>query len=84
MITILYRPNSEHERAVLDFKAELKRNQVNPKLVDVDSKEGIDLVELYDASRYPAVLASESDGTIIQSWKGELPTIAEVSYYAHV
>ncbi len=83
MVTILYRPNSEHSTEVDNFLQELKRNRIAAKVVDVDSKEGAALVELYDLTRYPAVLAAADDGTPLQSWKGQLPLISEIGYYAH-
>jgi hypothetical protein len=84
MITILYRPNSEHERQVIEFQRRLEQNRVEAKLIDVDSRDGIATASLYDVMRYPAVLALEIDGRPIQTWSGELPLIEEVSYYAHV
>ena len=66
-----------------DFLRELKRERIPVKIVDVDSKEGIALVELYDLTRYPAVLAAAEDGTELKSWVGELPLLSEIGFYAH-
>lgn len=82
MVTIVYRPQSEHERAVLDFQRELVRAQVVTKLVNVDSREGSAMARLYDIVRYPGVLITEDDGRILKSWQGELPTVSDVSFQA--
>lgn len=83
MITILYRPGSEHEREVLDFQSQLARNQVIVRLVNVDSRDGSTIARLYDVVEYPAVVAHEDDGRVIDTWAGKFPLISEVSYYAH-
>jgi hypothetical protein len=81
MIMVLYRPNSEHERAVLEWQKELSSSGIEIKLVDVDSQDGVAKVELYDATEYPSVLAIKNDGSVLQMWKGKLPLLAEVGYY---
>ncbi len=83
MVTILYRPNSEHEREVMDFQSRLAREQVIVRLVNVDSREGTTIAQLYDVMEYPAVIAHEEDGRVIDTWAGKFPLISEVSYYAH-
>lgn len=83
MVTILYRPGSEHERQVQEFQSELARNQVMVRLVNVDSREGTTLARLYDVVQYPAVVAHEEDGRVIDTWAGKFPLISEVGYYAH-
>lgn len=80
VITILYRPNSEHERAVMDFQRELARNQIITQMVNIDSRDGSVIARLYDIVQYPGVLAIERDGRLIQAWSGELPLIDQVSY----
>ena len=83
MITILYRPNSEHTRAVEDFKSELVRQQVVVRLVNIDSKEGTAIARLYDIAEYPAVIAHHEDGQTLEHWAGKLPAINDVVYRAH-
>lgn len=83
MITILYRPGSEHERQVQEFQSELARNQVIVRLVNVDSREGSTLAQLYDVMEYPAIVAHEDDGRVIDTWAGKFPQVSELSYYAH-
>lgn len=82
-VLILYRPNSEHERRVLDYARDVKRTTGHDlELVSLDSREGADQAKLYDATRYPAVLALRDDGEMLQLWQDELlPTINEVSAY---
>jgi len=83
MITILYRPNSEHETKVMEFQRELTRNQVIVRLVNVDSRDGTTLAQLYDVTDYPAVVAHQDDGRVIDTWVGKFPLISEIGYFAH-
>ena len=47
-----------------------------------DDKEGISLVETYNAVQYPTILALSSDGILQKDWSGlPLPLIDEVAYY---
>lgn len=80
---LLYRPNSEHERLVLDYLRDVKM-QTGKELptMDVDSPEGSELCRLYDIMEYPAILVRDDNGKLITTWVGQtLPRIGEVSYY---
>ncbi len=83
MITILYRPKSEHSTAVEEFLKELDRETISYNKLDVDSKEGIAFAGLQDIMQFPAVVATRDDGTPTQTWVGSLPLIKEVGYFAH-
>lgn len=84
MKTILfYRPNSEHastvEQYVRDFA---QRTGKQLPVMDVDSREGIDLCRLYDVVKYPTIIAIDNTGQELQRWDGDmLPQIGEVSFY---
>lgn len=80
---ILYRPNSEHARAAENFVTEFKR-RTNKKIqvIDVDSVEGIRMVEVFDIPQYPAVVVTQEDGSYLKHWGGEpLPLINDVAGY---
>jgi len=83
-ISILYRANSEHERNVLDYVRDFRKQQVTRKvnLVDVNTRDGTALAELYDVVQYPAILALGNDGRLLQSWEGDLPLMNELAYYS--
>lgn len=51
--------------------------------VDVDSVEGQAMVELYDATTYPAVLITTDTGEVVKMWKEHVPPAGDVSYYLH-
>lgn len=82
-VLVLYRPNSEHERGVLDFSRDLNRVTGHTlELVSTETPQGADMARLYDITRYPAILAIKDDGQLLQVWQDELlPTINEVSAY---
>lgn len=81
----LYRPESEHARAVETFLRDFKmRNPaVKVEVISIDSREGIAMASLYDVMQYPAILAVANDGVLLQLWQGEmLPLMDEVASYA--
>lgn len=80
---LFYRPNSEHERTVLEYLRDFTyRSGKELPTVDVDSKEGADLCRLYDIVKYPTIIAISNDGQELRRWDGDmLPQASEVSYY---
>lgn len=83
-VVVLYRPKSEHGTSVETFVAEFKHRHPAGKLelTDVDSREGIALISLYDVMQYPAIIALATDGSVQHLWEGkQLPLIDEVAYY---
>ena len=85
-LIILYRPNSEHERATQDFIREYQvRHQADHlEVINVDSREGIATATLYDVVQYPAILVLEADGYVQKTWQGpDLPLMEEVAAYAN-
>jgi hypothetical protein len=80
---LLYRPNSDHERLVLDYVRDVKmQTGKEVPLLDVDSKEGIALCEVYSIMRYPAILVTDNDGHMQNIWTGTvMPRIGELGYY---
>ncbi len=80
---LFYRPNSEHERIVLDYLRDFAhRTGKELPTVDVDSREGIELSQLYGIMKYPMIVAIDNDGRELQRWESDmLPQISEVSYY---
>lgn len=85
-VVILYRPESEHARSVETFVHDFQRrnSSITVELVNIDEREGIALIELYDLTSWPAILALSSDGSLLNRWQGaELPLMDEVASYAY-
>jgi hypothetical protein len=82
-VLILYRPNSDHERMVLDYLRDIKmQTGKDIPTLDVDTPEGIEKCRLYGIMEYPAILATDDEGHIQNIWTGTtLPRISEVTYY---
>jgi hypothetical protein len=80
---LLYRPNSDHERLVTDYVRDVKmQTGKEVPLLDVDSKEGIALCEVYSIMQYPAILVTDDTGHMQSLWTGTtLPRIGELGYY---
>jgi hypothetical protein len=83
-LLILYRPNSEHARLTEDFISNFQRTYTSGiEVQDVDSREGIATIVLYDIMQYPAILALAPDGAAQKVWQGgQLPLLDEVASYA--
>lgn len=85
-VVVLYRPQSEHARAVEEFLREFNtRSSHEVETLDVDSRDGVKMVELYDAMEYPAVLATTDEGQLQKMWSGTpLPLVNDVvGFIAH-
>lgn len=83
-IYLIYRPRSEHGRAVEDFARDFIRVQPtrSVELMNIDTRDGMAMAELYDITQYPAILAVRNDGQLLKSWSGSLPLMDELAYYA--
>lgn len=82
-IFVLYRPNTDHERAVLEYARDFQHETGHElELVSLDTKEGADRARLYDVTRYPAVVATANDGQMLALWQEDLlPLRNEVAGY---
>lgn len=80
---ILYRPNTEHELSVQQYARDFARHTGKDlPLVDVDSREGSELAQLYDVMKFPSIIAIDDMGRMLQLWDSEmLPRFDEVNYY---
>lgn len=83
-VHIVYRPQSEYARRVEEFAHDIERQQgVHAELIDVDSREGVNLLKLYDVMSHPAIFVLKDDGLLVQYWSGEqLPLMTEVAAFA--
>lgn len=82
-VAVLYRSQSEQERKVLEFEHDYNRRTGRDiSMYDVNTLEGSAMAELYDIVQYPAVIAMDEQGQMLQLWQGEqLPLINDVMYY---
>ncbi|MDN5276010.1 MAG: hypothetical protein JWN33_659 [Candidatus Saccharibacteria bacterium] len=84
IVRVVYKDNSDHARAVLDFLRDFE-HQTGHKLetVDPDTSSGSSFCRTYDIIEYPTMIATDNNGLLLDTWRGlPLPTISEVSYYA--
>lgn len=85
-VLILYRPHSEHattvETFVRDFEHQHDLGSKSIELVSVDTRDGSATASLYDIWSFPAILAVDMDGRVLNMWQGEqLPLMDEVAGY---
>ena len=80
---IFYRPHSEHERVVEEYVRDFARHTGKElPVIDVNSRDGAYLAELYDVMKFPSIVATDDQGKLLQIWQDKLlPRFDEVSYY---
>jgi hypothetical protein len=80
---IFYRPNSQHERMAEEYVRDFARHTGKQlPAVNVDTREGADLAQLYDIMKFPSIIAVDDQGQMLQTWDDDLlPRFDEVSFY---
>lgn len=80
---MLYRPNAEFARMVEEYVRDYARQRGGTiELVSLNTPAGADLARTYDIVRYPALLVTRDDGSLLKEWQGEhLPLMNEVAGY---
>lgn len=83
-VVMFYRPNSEFARSAEEFVHEFERRTSKTiEVINVDTPEGIQLMQQYGVMDHPTFVAIANDGKFLQAWTGRpLPLINEVSAYA--
>lgn len=80
---ILYRPESEHARAVETFIRDFQQQHhidAKVEILSLDTRDGAATASLYDVVSYPAMLATNNEGSVIRMWEGKsLPLMSEVA-----
>ena len=81
---VVYKVESDHARAVMDYMGDFKRQTGRDiEVVDPDTRDGSALCRTYDIVEYPSIVSLDDNGVLQNMWRGlPLPTISEVSYYA--
>ncbi|MFZ2544820.1 MAG: hypothetical protein WAW80_02490 [Candidatus Saccharimonadales bacterium] len=82
-VMIVYKPMSEHARIVDEYLRDFQRRTARAiDVVNPDTRDGVEICNLYDVVEYPTIIATNEDGKMRNMWRGlPLPTIDEVSYY---
>lgn len=84
-IVIVWNEQTDYAREVREWLSEFRRT-VSDEMVeslDPETREGSDFAQAYDIVEYPSILALESNGKVLQMWRGTpLPQIDQVAYWA--
>ena len=83
-VVVLYHPNSEHERRVIDYARDFKMFKGGDRefeLVSLETVAGAHMAKLYDITSYPAVLAVTNDGVMQKAWQDDFPLMNELDFY---
>ena len=80
---VIYREHSEHARDVETLIRDVERRTGKVlEAMDPDKMENEIFLQAHDVVEYPTVMALSDDGKILEEWRGKLPRVDEVSYYA--
>ncbi len=85
-LVVIYRPDSEYARSVETFIGDFNRLHEGlgrrVEVLNVDSREGMAMMSLYDIMQQPALIVLTDDGRQLNSWSGpQLPLMDEVAAY---
>lgn len=81
-LTVIYRDNSEHARAVIEFLEMLDRRYPGKSIekLDIDTREGAATASMHGVYQYPALIITAFNGSVLQQWEGiPMPLIDEVA-----
>lgn len=82
-VKVVYKEASDHAREVTMFLRDFEhRTGVELETIDPETRGGADFCRVYDIVEYPTLIATDTTGVVLNSWRGTpLPTIDEVSFY---
>lgn len=83
-LTVIYRKNSDHARAVIEFLNTFSRKYPEKGYdeLDIETREGANEASLYGVTSYPAIIVKDTEGKMLSYWQGRnLPLIDEVASY---
>lgn len=83
-VIILRKLNAETDTQLQGYLRDFEqRTGKQIELMDADSKEGVELAQVYDILQFPAILVREDTGELVQAWSeiDKWPTISELGYY---
>ena len=84
-IVVVWNEQTDYAREVREWLNEFRRNVSDEMIesLDPETRAGSDFAKTYDVVEYPSILALESDGRVLQMWRGTpLPQIDQVAYWA--
>ncbi len=86
-LLILYRPGSEHASLIESFVRDFQRRYEAASKIELQSlstRDGAATASIYDVMSYPAILALNDDGSVLNIWQGTpLPLMDEVAGYSY-
>lgn len=82
-VVIVWREASDYGRTVREWLHDVEvRMGYVPETINPDEPSGVSFCKAYDVVEYPSILALDSQGRLLQMWRGkQLPQIDDVAYY---
>lgn len=83
-VVCLYKRETDYGQEVEEFLRDIERQATEDKIevFDPETIEGEMIARARDIVQYPAIVALDNNGSVVQSWIGlPLPAMDEVVYY---
>lgn len=82
-VVIVWREESDYARAVREWLHDVEtRLGYVPESMNPDEPASVSFCQTYDIVEYPTIVALDSQGRLLQMWRGaQLPQIDDVAYY---
>lgn len=84
-LVIVWKEETDYAREVIDWMREFEHREGSGKIesINPETYKGESFVAAHDILQYPAIVVLDSDGRVLQEWKGTpLPQLDEVAYLA--
>ena len=85
-ITAVYKRETDYGAETESFLRDLGRKvgEAEIRILDPETIDGEIFTRAYDITSYPAIVATNNEGKVLEKWMGlPLPRIDDVSYYAN-
>lgn len=84
-LVIVWKEESDRASEVREWLRDFEHDVGPGKIesIDPETREGNNFAETYDVVEYPTILAIDSNGKVLQMWRGvPMPQIEKVAYWA--
>ena len=86
-VTIVYKRETDYGAETESFLNDLEKKvgEGQVEILDPETIDGEMFARTHDLTSYPAIVATDGEGRVVQSWVGlPLPRVDDVSYFVNL
>ena len=86
-VTVVYKRETDYGAETESFLKDLARKvgEGRVEVLDPETIDGEIFARAHDLTSYPAIVATDNEGKVVQNWIGlPLPRVDDVSYFANM